>query len=421
MSGTAGEAAIGRFARAPLIAWRADLCWILLSAGVGWIYLALVLAVGSGLENPMQDPFATLRIGEFALPLSLGLVVFGTWAILLDAPHLFATLARTFLDPEEWRERGRVLVASLGFFLLGPAMILLPRALVLVEALPAAMAPVGGLVFLVFFRLWAYYHVVRQHWGFLRLYARKNPEAEEPADFRWDRVVFPLLFYLPIGWYLTAPWYGETGMPPLGFGAVVSGRTLGEWLHLPLGLVWIVAAAVYAGREWREAWRGRPRNLGKLLLLLGTAPLHAAAFMSPLAVLFAVPIATAGHNLQYHRFVWDYGQRRYRRRRAAPGSLAAFSFRSVWIYAALGLAFTLLCYRGPGVAWVSGVVAAALDSVVLPFAGFVAGAPEAGGESLGGQVVAAAVLGWAMQHYYLDARIWRVSRDRRLRRVLDAD
>jgi hypothetical protein len=38
---------------------------------------------------------------------------------------------------------------------------------------------------------------------------------------------------------------------------------------------------------------------------------------------------------------------------------------------------------------------------------------------LGAEVVAASLLGWAMQHYYLDARIWRVSKDERLRKVLD--
>jgi len=33
-------------------------------------------------------------------------------------------------------------------------------------------------------------------------------------------------------------------------------------------------------------------------------------------------------------------------------------------------------------------------------------------------VVGASLLGWAMQHYYLDAKIWQVSKDERLRRVL---
>ena len=134
--------------------FRTDLVWIILSAAVGWAYLALILGVGSGLENPIRDPFATMRIGEFALPLSLGLVVVASWAIVLDAPHLFATLARTVLDPEEWRVRGGVLLASFGFFLLGPALILTPRWLSSAGVLPVEAATLGSVVFLVFFRLW---------------------------------------------------------------------------------------------------------------------------------------------------------------------------------------------------------------------------------------------------------------------------
>ena len=76
----------GLLSRNWLMGFRTDLVWIILSAAVGWAYLALILGVGAGLENPIRDTFATLRIGDFALPLSLGLVVVASWAIVLDAP-----------------------------------------------------------------------------------------------------------------------------------------------------------------------------------------------------------------------------------------------------------------------------------------------------------------------------------------------
>ncbi len=408
------ESASGAFSRNWLMGIRADLVWIILSAGIGWAYLGLILGAGSGLENPLTDSFATLQIGDFALPLSLGLVVVASWAVVLDAPHLFATLARTVLDPEEWRVRGGVLVASFGFFLLGPALILTPRWLSSAGFLPPEAMALGSVVFLVFFRLWAYYHVVRQHWGFLRLYARRNPAAEDELESRVDRIAFPVLFYLPIGWFLTAPWYAASGMPELGFATEMGGRTLGAWLHVPLGSAWLLTALAYAAFQIRRTRQGVPRNLPKLLLLAATVPLHAAAFSGPLLVLFVVPLVTAGHNLQYQRFVWDYGQRRYHAERSA----AAFSFRNPVLYFALGLLFTFLCYRGPLVARVSEAFAGFLGEFLLPFAGLVAGAPGSGGGSLGAEVVGASLLGWAMQHYYLDAKIWQVSKDERLRRVL---
>ena len=246
------SSAANPFSRNWLMGFRADLIWIILSAGIGWAYLALVLGVGAGLDNPLRDAFATLRVGDFALPLSLGLVVVTSWAVLLDAPHLFATLARTVLDPEEWRLRGGVLLASFGFFLLGPALILAPRLLSSAGVLPSGWEAAGSVAFLVFFRLWAYYHVVRQHWGFLRLYARRNPAAEDEFEFRVDRIVFPIVFYLPIGWFLTAPWYGQSGMPELGFATEIGGRALGSWLHLPLGSLWLLAVIGYAAFQWRR-------------------------------------------------------------------------------------------------------------------------------------------------------------------------
>ncbi len=208
------------------------------------------------------------------------------------------------------------------------------------------------------------------------------------------------MFYLPVAWYLTVPWYAETGMPDLGLA--------GAGIHDAVGALWLPAVGGYALFQWRCLRAGKPRNLPKLLLLAATVPLHAAAFSSPLLALFVVPLVTAGHNIQYHRFVWDYGRKRYRGGR----SLAAGSFRNPFLYLALG--FTFLAYRGPLVTWFAALGASFLDEVALPLAGLMAGAPG----SAGGQAVAAAILGWAMQHYWLDARIWRVSKDERLRRIL---
>src|SRR6202165_3126312 len=47
------------------------------------------------------------------------------WAILIDAPHVFGTLSRTYFDRSEWKTRKRLLLASLLFFIIGPVMVLL--------------------------------------------------------------------------------------------------------------------------------------------------------------------------------------------------------------------------------------------------------------------------------------------------------
>src|ERR1700757_724573 len=46
------------------------------------------------------------------------------WAILIDAPHVFGTFSRTYFDVSEWKTRRRLMLGSLLFFIVGPAMVL---------------------------------------------------------------------------------------------------------------------------------------------------------------------------------------------------------------------------------------------------------------------------------------------------------
>jgi hypothetical protein len=57
------------------------------------------------------------------------LVLWWVWLLLFDGPHIAAAFTRTYLDPEEWRERRGVLVRGLLVFALGPAAIVAGLAL----------------------------------------------------------------------------------------------------------------------------------------------------------------------------------------------------------------------------------------------------------------------------------------------------
>src|SRR5439155_17497523 len=46
------------------------------------------------------------------------------WAILIDAPHVFGTFSRTYFDASEWKTRKRLMLGSLLFFVVGPALVL---------------------------------------------------------------------------------------------------------------------------------------------------------------------------------------------------------------------------------------------------------------------------------------------------------
>src|SRR5437016_9095176 len=102
------------------------------------------------------------------------------WAILIDAPHVFGTFSRTYFDASEWRARKRLMLGSLLFFIVGPALVLL------------------GVGFTFFFiaALWAYYHLVKQHYGFMVLYKKKNNDLA-PVDNALDRLLLLFAFNYP--------------------------------------------------------------------------------------------------------------------------------------------------------------------------------------------------------------------------------
>src|SRR5947209_17557977 len=102
------------------------------------------------------------------------------WAILIDAPHVFGTFSRTYFDASEWKTRKRLMLGSLLFFVVGPTMVLLG----------------AGFTFFFIAALWAYYHLVKQHYGVMVLYKKKNNDRP-PIDNALRRLLVMSAFNYP--------------------------------------------------------------------------------------------------------------------------------------------------------------------------------------------------------------------------------
>ncbi|MFO0968133.1 MAG: hypothetical protein U0793_21465 [Gemmataceae bacterium] len=87
------------------------------------------------------------------------------WYVFIDVPHFFGTYARTYLDRGEFPQTQALLLGSLVFPLIGPALILVADLWLGGVALrrPSNCSSSSA-------SLWAYWHVVRQHYGILALY-----------------------------------------------------------------------------------------------------------------------------------------------------------------------------------------------------------------------------------------------------------
>jgi len=329
--------ASGRWITSPL----SDLVWFQGSVLAGVALLIVFLLAPPLLAAPIA-----------AQPALLALLL---WGILFDGTHVVGTYARSYLAPTPGERAGLPGVWSLAVFAIGPL---------------AAVADwaTGGVVFPYFLQaalLWAYYHLVRQHWGFVALYRRKSQDDPTPA--RLDEAFLWLGCLYPFVRFSLTPAFATTGLPVLlPAGAMAIAR------HLLDGAVALAAVALAA------AWirRGGARRLGpKHLFVAIVIVFHLATFALLENLLEITATLTIFHNLQYHRIVWQYEVGKGRR---PLGGLVP--------YLAAGLAL--------GVVWYG---------------------PRVLGSHLAGPGLLRNVLlgvGWgvAFHHYLIDARIWRLRR-----------
>ena len=296
------------------------------------------------------------------------------WAVLVDAPHVFATFSRTYFDREERRTRGRLLWWSLLFFAVGP------------------LAVVAGAGFVFFFvaALWAYYHLVKQHYGFMVLYKKKNEDLAATDNFL-DRAFLLLAFTYPFVFFVARDEEALKRVPV----------ALHSWLgglESVLLIATIVAAVAWLARQFQRAFTGRPLDVPKYLLLAAAIPMHWVVLMTPMPhkPIAIVAMLTIYHNFQYHRLVWFHNRKYTReaecRERHGP---AEFISRRLLHYVVLGLVFGVW-YQVP-----------------RQYVNY--GADQ---ESFLTQLASGFLWGYALLHYYLDSKIWRVRRDPSVGRAL---
>ena len=303
------------------------------------------------------------------------------WAILIDAPHVFGTFSRTYFDRVERRNRARLLWGSLLFFLVGPVMVLLG----------------AGFFFFFIAALWAYYHLVKQHYGFMVLYKKKNNDLA-PLDNALDRLLLLFAFNYPFVAFIASDQEAMARVPTMllkGVNAlafVLLGGTIA------LAIIWLV-------RQVQRLLVGESLNAPKYLLLAAAIPLHWVVLLTPMPhkPVAIVAILTIYHNLQYHRLIWFHNQK-YRQpsERNDSNSLARgygaaeLISRRLLNYIAFGVLFGLL-YQGP--------------RQLLGYLSLKGGNGPVTEQSLAIQLGVAFLWGYALIHYYLDSKIWRVRRD----------
>jgi hypothetical protein len=259
-----------------------------------------------------------------------------------------------------------------------------------------------GLVFFFVAALWAYYHLVKQHYGFMVLYKKKNNDLAA-IDNALDRLLLLFAFNYPFVAFIAADPEAMKRVPAVlhsGVNVVANILLAGT---IVLGVAWL-------GRQLQRAVTGEALNAPKYLLLAAAIPMHWIVLLTPMPhkPIAIVAILTIYHNLQYHRLIWFHNKKYTRNSSVLTGSAggplasselrqkygaAEFISRRLLYYIAFGILFGLI-YQGPR--QILGYLNLQNGDGVQPFAI---------------QLGISFLWGYAFIHYYLDSKIWRVRRD----------
>ena len=312
-------------------------------------------------------------------------VMAAAWAILIDAPHVFGTFSRTYFDRAERKNRARLLWGSLLFFAVGPLMVWAG----------------AGFVFFFIAALWAYYHLVKQHYGFMVLYKKKNSDLAT-VDNVLDRLLLLFAFNYPFVEFIARDPEAMARVPAALRGGVSGLSSILFFATITLGIVWL-------GRQVQRAIGGELLDVPKYLLLAAAIPMHWIVLLTPMPQkpIAIVAILTIYHNFQYHRLIWFHNKKynaTLRHDESSRFGAASFISRRLIYYIAFGILFGII-YQGP--------------RQLLGYMSYQnanAGVKE---QPLLIQLGISFLWGYAFIHYYLDSKIWRVRRDASVGKALN--
>jgi hypothetical protein len=351
----------------------------------------------------LAQPIVSSRYDQSFFLLGAWLFPFGLWAVasahpsgpfaalllfkLVDYAHIVVTWPFVLFDRQTMAREGV-------FYGVGFAVILA------LSAVATAAGKQGQVIWWSIFIYWGAFHIVRQHYGFLRLYqARQRPRRARTGRAEvwclYTGTAFPYLLNLNQGWALhAAVEAGEVFAVPVPGAAVV---VCGGVFVVALGATIFEAIAAYRAGEPVGALR---------LLTLGLA---VSNFWIGLLVygkhdaLHAMLFITSTHNVQYLAIIGYVARRRYTAEGARENPLAQLFVGRTFFGALFAGSLVYLLVIG----WLS------TTSPALAFTRYVFT------DSPGAMSYAAnALIGTVYVHYLFDGRMWKIGRDARLRREL---
>ncbi len=205
----------------------------------------------------------------------------------VDVAHVYSTLFRTYFDKQEFNKYRRPLL-------------LIP---VIAWGVGAMLYLVDGMIFWRILAYLAVYHFVRQQYGFFSIYARKENRSH------WERLIDSGAIYMATIYPLV---YWHTHLPRNFFWFLP-----GDFVSIPWPVLEYIALGFYGFcllaylvKEIRFSMEGRPFNLPKNLILLGTILSWGIGIVWMNGDLAFTATNVLAHGIPYMALIWFYGRKK---------------------------------------------------------------------------------------------------------------
>ena len=213
-----------------------------------------------------------------------------SFILCIDVAHVYGTIYRTYLNPVEFKENKTMLTIIPLLCWLGGVL----------------LYSISGLLFWQVLAYVAVFHFIRQQYGFMMLYSRK----ETNRSFKWmdKSLVYLATLYPIVYWHTHLPrnfhWFVDGD-----FLAVMPKQM--EWVVLSL---YVVSIILYAAKEIIFFVKFRQFSLPKQLIIFGTALSWYAGIVLLNGDMAFTITNVVSHGLPYIGLIWIYGRKQVRAR-----------------------------------------------------------------------------------------------------------
>jgi hypothetical protein len=217
-----------------------------------------------------------------ALPLWAWIV----FIVLVDVAHVYSSVFRTYFNPLEFKQNA-TLFTLMPFFAWLISVILY------------------SLNDLLFWRVLAYiavFHFVRQQYGFMALYSRKQPDEYKPFKLLDAALIYIATIYPIIFWHTHLPrnfnWFVENDF-------LVGLPVLVERICL---IFYLLISVCYIVKEVYLSIKSKYFNIPKNLILLGTGLSWYVGIVWLNGDMAFTAINVVSHGIPYMALLWIYGR-----------------------------------------------------------------------------------------------------------------